>query len=74
MRLTSVPWSTILDYANKFVIIMLMNVIRFDVPISGDIEDAELLYSSYYDPVLYPVVLPESPLEDVGTEANEPAD
>ncbi|KAJ6852678.1 zinc finger MYM-type protein 1-like [Iris pallida] len=35
MRLTSVPWSTILDYANKFVIIMLMNVIRFDVPISG---------------------------------------
>ena len=38
----------------------------------GDIEDAELLYNSYYDPVLYPVVLPESPLEDAEPEADEP--
>ncbi|KAJ6795707.1 putative basic proline-rich protein-like isoform X2 [Iris pallida] len=34
------------------------------------VEDAELCYNSYYDPVLYPVVLPESPQEDDGTEAD----
>ncbi|KAJ6815221.1 auxin response factor 12-like isoform X2 [Iris pallida] len=38
----------------------------------GDIEDAEILYNSYYDPLLYPMVLPESPLEDAEPEADEP--
>ncbi|KAJ6833429.1 uncharacterized protein M6B38_115840 [Iris pallida] len=42
------------------------------IPKQGDVDDAELLYNSYYDPVLYPVVLPESPLEDAEPETDEP--
>ncbi|KAJ6819977.1 hypothetical protein M6B38_398710 [Iris pallida] len=40
--------------------------------ILGNTEDDELFFNSYYDPVLYPVTVPEPSPEDADPEATEP--
>ncbi|KAJ6823775.1 splicing factor PWI domain-containing protein isoform X1 [Iris pallida] len=39
---------------------------------ASNTEDDELYYNSYYDPVLYPVTIPEPSPEDADPEATEP--
>ncbi|KAJ6827472.1 uncharacterized protein M6B38_127020 [Iris pallida] len=40
--------------------------------ITGNTEDDELFFNNYYDPVLYPVTVPEPSPEDADPEATEP--